>query len=178
MPLQRKVALFTWLGGGNPAQIPEVEAYFRACMAEILQTSKQVLKDWLEIMQDHKVSTNSRKHLRNCCKEPMAGILDQKILPSPMEARWHLLFCFVYCPANTLIIRPDKFLLPMAPEYIGYNEADEKAPRFRSLRPKIVETSSVTFKYEIDFSQIEVNDEIGAICISRPNQSNRKYDLR
>jgi valine--pyruvate aminotransferase len=61
-----------------------------------------------------------------------------------------------------------KILFPLIPEYIGYADQSAEAGSFVSIRPLIRETGNHEFKYFIDFESLEVSDEIGAICVSRP----------
>lgn len=78
-------------------------------------------------------------------------------------------------------------LLPLAPEYIGYNdvhinESTEKTGYFTSIKPHIEDmthtnaegmTEDGFFKYRVDFDALEKHPDllagnIGAICCSRP----------
>ena len=61
-----------------------------------------------------------------------------------------------------------KILLPLAPEYIGYADLGLCDGFFRSYQPIIEELGPDLFKYRVDFSQLEVEDDVAAICVSRP----------
>lgn len=74
-------------------------------------------------------------------------------------------------------ISTKSILLPLAPEYIGYNDVHIDGKHFIAIKPEIeeVEHEGETgfFKYKIDFEALEnlpalKNGEIGAICCSRP----------
>jgi len=60
-----------------------------------------------------------------------------------------------------------KICLPLAPEYIGYADLGLSDDFFVSTRPKI-EIDGDLFKYHIDFENLTIGDDIGAICVSRP----------
>ena len=61
-----------------------------------------------------------------------------------------------------------KILLPLAPEYIGYADAGLVDNLFVARRPQIDFLDAPFFKYRVDFDQLEITDDIGAICVSRP----------
>lgn len=61
-----------------------------------------------------------------------------------------------------------KICLPLAPEYIGYADLGLNDDFFVSTRPKIDYLDDNLFKYRIDFDQLEIGPDIGAICVSRP----------
>jgi valine--pyruvate aminotransferase len=64
--------------------------------------------------------------------------------------------------------REKKICLPMAPEYIGYADLGLTDGLFVSTRPRIELLEDRFFKYHIDFEKLQIDDGIGAICISRP----------
>jgi len=53
------------LGGGNPAQIPEMNAYFQTLLADMLA---------------HKGKPSCSPRWRRCCATPSAGRLNHRIL--------------------------------------------------------------------------------------------------
>jgi len=61
-----------------------------------------------------------------------------------------------------------KILFPLAPEYIGYCDVGLADDLFIAGRPEVEHVDEHIFKYHIDFDQINITDEIGAICVSRP----------
>ena len=61
-----------------------------------------------------------------------------------------------------------KVLFPLAPEYIGYADSALCEEMFVACKPRIEQLDNRLFKYHVDFNQLEVNDDIGLICVSRP----------
>jgi len=61
-----------------------------------------------------------------------------------------------------------QILLPMAPEYIGYCDVGVSENMFQASRPTIEYLDDRLFKYHVDFDAIDVNENIGAVCVSRP----------
>ncbi len=61
-----------------------------------------------------------------------------------------------------------RICLPLAPEYIGYADLGISEDFFISTRPKIERLEDNLFKYHVDFDELAIGPEIGAICVSRP----------
>lgn len=61
-----------------------------------------------------------------------------------------------------------QILLPLAPEYLGYADAGLDEGTFRSVRPVIEPLGEHRFKYRVDFDQLQLDAQVGAICVSRP----------
>ncbi len=58
--------------------------------------------------------------------------------------------------------------MPVTPEYVGYTDVGLADGLFRSLRPAIEELAPPFFKYRLNLAGLDVDDSIGAICVSRP----------
>lgn len=61
-----------------------------------------------------------------------------------------------------------KILLPLVPEYIGYANQGLGHDLFRAIRPTMEQLGDNSFKYRVDFDSLNIDEEIGAICVSRP----------
>jgi valine--pyruvate aminotransferase len=61
-----------------------------------------------------------------------------------------------------------KVLFPLAPEYIGYSDIGLSEDFFIANKPEIEFLDDHTFKYHINFDSLEITDEVGAMCVSRP----------
>lgn len=154
------------LGGGNPARIPEVEQFFRAQMNDVMQSDRfeKLVGCYAGPKGLNRFSSSLAAMLRKTYKWDIGP--ENIAVANGSQMVFTILFRLFSGRYGDGLHR--QILLPMTPEYIGYNEADEAAPRFRSVRPKIIETSKNTFKYKVNFSEIQLTDEIGAICLSRP----------
>ncbi|NQZ58603.1 MAG: valine--pyruvate transaminase [Lentisphaeraceae bacterium] len=64
--------------------------------------------------------------------------------------------------------RKQKILLPLTPEYIGYSDLGLDDDIFASYKPRIDLVDDHTFKYGVDFDALEIGDDVGAMCVSRP----------
>lgn len=56
----------------------------------------------------------------------------------------------------------------MAPEYIGYAEVGVTDDLFIAHKPEIETFPDRSFKYHPDFEKLQIDESIGAICVSRP----------
>jgi len=61
-----------------------------------------------------------------------------------------------------------KILLPLLPEYIGYEDLGITDDFFISFPPRIELLEDNLFKYHVDFDNISITDDVAAICVSRP----------
>jgi len=58
--------------------------------------------------------------------------------------------------------------LAVAPEYIGYEDLGLVACMLTALKPSIEELDNHLFKYHLDVDSLNITDDIGAVCVSRP----------
>ena len=61
-----------------------------------------------------------------------------------------------------------RVLLPLAPEYIGYSGLNMQDDLIVAHPAVLDELPDGVFKYRLDFEQLEVPADVGAICVSRP----------
>ena len=64
--------------------------------------------------------------------------------------------------------RRRKILLPLVPEYIGYANQSTGGPLFRAAKPRLELIGDHEFKYRVDFEHLEIDEEVAALCVSRP----------
>lgn len=157
------------LGGGNPAPIPAVESIFRESMQQLLRrpgSFEQCIGSY-DGPQGHAgfidalaAMLNSR-YAWNVTAENIA-------LTNGSQSAFSILFSLFAgtCPDGTF----RKILLPLTPEYIGYADIGFSPAQslFASLQPTIEYLPDRLFKYHLDFEQLAVGPEIGAVCVSRP----------
>ena len=155
------------LGGGNPAHIPEVQAFFRERMQHILDTPGEFAR----VVGDYDPPQGNMKFL-----EAIADLLNREYgwrltaenvaLTTGSQSAFFLLFNMFAGEFADAGAR--KILLPMAPEYIGYGDVGLTEGIFQTCRPTLEQLPGHTFKYHVDFDHLNVDDSIGAICVSRP----------
>lgn len=156
-----------FLGGGNPAKIPEVQRRLRARLAEI--STDHELSDRLVGNYAHpKGEIRFRQSLARLLHREYGWDIsaDNVALTAGSQSGFFSLF-------NLLAGEfPDgsqkRILLPLIPEYIGYADVGMRDDFFASKRPLIEELPDGFFKYHIDLGALHVTGSIGAICVSRP----------
>ncbi len=156
------------LGGGNPAHIPEVLAFFQDRMQRIAEKPAELA----QIVGNYDPPKGDKKFIA-----AMARLIRQEygwdvgpeniVLTAGSQAGFFLLF-------NTLAGEFDKglrkhILLPMAPEYIGYAEVGLMDDLFIAKKPDIETFDDHTFKYRLALDNLDIDGTIGAICVSRPS---------
>ncbi len=155
------------LGGGQPAQIPEINAIWHRRLQEILEEPGGLTR----------VLTSYDPPRGN------PAFLDAVALLFHKTFGWNLTSenIAVTCGGQTAFYflfnllagaMPDgtrrKILLPLVPEYIGYANQGIGGDLFRAVTPLIEKTGPHDFKYRVDFDHLEVTPDIAAICASRP----------
>jgi valine--pyruvate aminotransferase len=155
------------LGGGNPAHIPDVQLRFRRRMEEILDEPQ----GFETMIGNYDGSRGNAAFI-----EALAGMLREtfgwEIGPENIaltNGSQNAFFCLFNLFAGEM---PDgskkKILFPLTPEYIGYADAGLSDDFFTARRPAIEMLDDGLFKYHVDFDALEIGDDIGAICVSRP----------
>ena len=155
------------LGGGNPAQIPKAQQCFRSSMEKLLQNGAEFERaignydppggnrEFIEV-----VSTLLRSELGwDIGPENIA-------LTNGSQTAFFILFNIFAGAFEGRAGR--KILFPLAPEYIGYCDVGLENDLFVANKPHIKHIDDHVFKYYVNFDQIKMTDEIGAICVSRP----------
>jgi len=158
------------LGGGNPASIPEVELCLREEMERLLGDGGR-----FETMIGHYDSPRGNQRFI----EALASLFNEEFgwpveirniaITNGSQASFGILFNLFAGEFPDGSIK--KILLPMTPEYIGYGDVSlSDHPLFIANRPVIEDHvgDKLFFKYRVDFEKLVVNEEIGAICVSRP----------
>jgi valine--pyruvate aminotransferase len=156
------------LGGGNPSHIPGIEAYFRAQMLSIASDP-----DTFGAMVGNYDGPQGNEAFIHILADFFCELYGWPIraeniaITNGSQSSFGLLF-------NTLageMPRGDfkQVLLPLTPEYIGYADVGLGTQAlFTSRKPIIEYIDDTFFKYHVDFKKINIDDHIGAVCVSRP----------
>ncbi len=155
------------LGGGNPAHIPDVQDLFREKIRGILGNAER----FKTVIGNYDGPKGNEKFLVALAellnKEFSWNITSENIaLTNGSQSAFFLLFNMFAGKFSDG--KNKKILLPLAPEYIGYSDIGLTDNFFVSYKPEIEFIDNHTFKYHVDFKNISVTEEIGAICVSRP----------
>ena len=155
------------LGGGNPAHIDECNALWRERMTEILSNGHEFER----MIANYDTPQGKDDFLRD-----ISGFLKSEYgwdvgpeniaVTNGSQSAFFLLFNMLSggMPDGST----KKILFPLIPEYIGYADQGLEPDSFVSVPAKIEELPGNRFKYHIDFDSLEIAEDIGAVCVSRP----------
>ena len=155
------------LGGGNPAHIPEVQSLFRTRMEDILAQPgefERVVGNY-DTPQGAKVFIGALAELFKSEFDWKVGPENLALTNGSQNAFFSLFNLFAGGFSGGI---KKQILLPLAPEYIGYSEVGLEPEFFRSIKPEISLLPDRKFKYRVDFEHLKLDQEVGAVCFSRP----------
>ena len=155
------------MGGGNPALIPEVVDIFQNRLATIA-SSKDEVAQMLGIYQPPQGGALTIEALAAFLQRQYNWDItpDNIAVTSGGQTAFFLLFNML--GGTTSKGAHKRILLPLTPEYIGYANQSVTPDLFHARPPKVTYRDDGFFKYGIDFDQLTVGKDIGAICVSRP----------
>lgn len=154
------------LGGGNPAAIPEMLEYFRQTSEEMLQSGELIAS--MTNYDGPQGKNTFIKSLAALLKETYGWDITEKNITLTNGSQSGFFYLFNLLAGKQANGSSKKILLPLAPEYIGYADAGIDDDIFVSYHPEIELLDNRQFKYHVDFEQLEVDDSVAAICVSRP----------
>jgi len=155
------------MGGGNPGHVPGFQKVIQKRL-QFLAADKSSFQKLIGIYDPPQGEKDF--------VDVLAGLLSREYgwdvgpenicLTNGSQAGFFLLFNMFAgkCSGGT----SKKIRLPLAPEYIGYADLGTSDSFFISSRPKIELLEDNQFKYHVDFENINIGTETGAICVSRP----------
>jgi valine--pyruvate aminotransferase len=154
------------LGGGNPAAIPEVLAYLDQQAQQLLKTG-----ELLKAIANYDGPQGKDTFIR-----ALAGLLSRELgwpvgpehIALTNGSQTAFFYLFNLLAGEFADGRKKKVLFPLAPEYIGYGDSALDENHFIACKPDIRKLDDGLFKYYVNFEQLEVGDDIGLICVSRP----------
>jgi len=155
------------LGGGNPASIPEINRLWRRRLTEILAKDGD-----LEALVAQYDAPAGREGFRTA----MAAFLSRNfgwpvgpqniVITGGSQSGFFLLFNLLAGEFSGG--RRRHVLFPLAPEYVGYADQGLDPGQLVSHRPRVVEEEPPYFKYYVDFDDLSLGPEVGAVCAGRP----------
>ncbi|WP_415225236.1 valine--pyruvate transaminase [Psychromonas sp.] len=154
------------LGGGNPAAIPQIQTRLTQLMQALLNEGKLI--DTLANYDGPQGKNSFIEALVDLFNDIYDWQLTSENIMLTNGSQNAFFYLFNLLGGNFSDDKKKKILFPLAPEYIGYADASVSEDAFVAVRPKITELENGFFKYNIDFDALKVDQNIGAICVSRP----------
>ena len=155
------------MGGGNPSHIPEVQQLLHQRTQQILDNPKE-FQHLIGVYDPPQGEVAFLDNLARLLKRELGWNVSARniALSNGSQSGFFMLFNMFAGEYDDGLAR--KIQLPLAPEYIGYADAGLNRDFFTAAHPKIDYLDAHTFKYRVDFNEIEITEQTGAICVSRP----------
>lgn len=155
------------LGGGNPAAVPGMQSIWRERMRELLEEPDlfdAMLANY-DVPQGRPSFIDAVAHF---FRSKYGWPIDRRNI-AVLNGSQSALFAVLNMLGGTMPDgRKKKIVLPLMPEYIGYADQGIEDGLFRSFRPSIENSGPHAFKYHIDFGSFVLDEDVGAVLISRP----------
>lgn len=155
------------LGGGNPAHISEVQAVWRDRMTAILGNPDEFDR----MMTNYDPPIGNAKFIRALAallRAEFGWSVGPENIAITGGGQTAFFFLFNLLAGEFQGGKRKAILLPLVPEYIGYMNQGLSPGLFRAVEPRLEVLSGHRFKYHVDFDGIIVDDDVAAICVSRP----------
>ena len=153
------------MGGGNPAAIPAAIKVFKTVIGK-LQASGDLIKTLTNYDGPQGKDAFLETLVEFFQKQYSWKIERQNIaLTHGSQSAFFILFNSF---AGKSRGGQQKVLIPLVPEYIGYNDLGIEDLSITSQQAKIKLLDDGFFKYQVDFDRLEVDSSTGLICVSRP----------
>ncbi len=156
-----------FMGGGNPGRLPAVEQVFKQSMESILENSQQ-RHSLFGIYQSPQGEKEFRSEVAAFLNKQFGWNLSSRniALSNGSQSAFFMLYNML---GSTMTDGSKRAIhLPLAPEYLGYRDVGLTSSFFTATRPKIERLEEHLFKYHIDFSNLNIDDNTAAMCVSRP----------
>ena len=155
------------LGGGNPGRVPQIEARCAELLARLATDDNAIHR----LFGSYAGPAGEQRFiaaLAELLASEYGWAISERNIALTNGSQNAFFYLFNLFGGRWPDGSEKKVLLPLAPEYIGYGDVFVAGRHFIANRPSIEMRGDGLFKYHVDFETLEVGDDIGAICVSRP----------
>ncbi|TDG16037.1 valine--pyruvate transaminase [Seongchinamella unica] len=156
-----------FMGGGNPGRLPEMERIFQQRLETIMSDPAQ-RHSLFGIYQSPQGDREFRQRLAAFLNKHYGWPVGEHNIAISNGSQSAFFVLFNMLAGEMPDGRRRSIHLPLAPEYIGYADTGLSDHFFSATRPSIERLDQHLFKYHVDFSQLEVDSSVAALCVSRP----------
>ena len=155
------------MGGGNPGHLPEFQKLVKQRLRELAECDPSI-RDLAGIYDPPQGNLGFINHCAALLRNEYGWDVGPEniCLTNGSQTGFFILFNMfggTFADGDTKRIR-----LPLTPEYIGYTDQGLEEDLFISNKPRIDLLDGQMFKYRVDFENLDIGPETGAICVSRP----------
>ncbi|WP_387690040.1 valine--pyruvate transaminase [Photorhabdus sp. RM71S] len=154
------------LGGGNPAHIPEMDDYFQQLLTEMVASGQ--LTETLCNYDGPQGKDTLIRALAEMLREKLGWEIGTQNIALTNGSQSAFFYLFNLLAGRSEDGSTRKVLFPLAPEYIGYSDSGLDEGLFVANKPNIELLPEGQFKYRVDFDHLNITEDIGLICVSRP----------
>ena len=155
------------LGGGQPAQIPEINEIWKNRLAEISSDTESATR-LLSVYDPPQGNPAFIAAVANLLKDSFGWEVSPENICLTSGGQTAFFYLFNLLAGEMPDGSTRQIVFPLVPEYIGYAAQGLDPEMFRSVRPTIEHTADHEFKYHIDFDNLNVSSDTAALCVSRP----------
>ena len=156
-----------FMGGGNPARIPEMEVVFKTQYKRLSESSEQFYST-TGVYQSPQGELGFRRDIAAMLKSQFGWSLTEAniAISNGSQSAFYILFNLL---AGQMPDGSFKSIhLPLTPEYIGYNDLGLSEEFFTASKPDIELIGDHQFKYHVNFNELAIDNNTAALCVSRP----------
>ncbi|MEE4660376.1 MAG: valine--pyruvate transaminase [Halieaceae bacterium] len=156
-----------FMGGGNPARLPALEARFLEKLEAVLADPERRHR-LLGIYQSPRGDRGFRDALAGFLKREYGWAVGPEniAVSNGSQSAFFILYNLFAGQMSDGCQRT--IHLPLTPEYLGYADVGLSQRFFTATRPGIDRLPGQMFKYRVDFENLAVDEHTGALCVSRP----------
>ncbi|MEN9726007.1 MAG: Aspartate aminotransferase [Pseudomonadota bacterium] len=164
--VQRDPGAYLNLGGGNPARVPAMHAWFSERLATLARSA--ALDDAFAAYEDPQGPLFFREAVAGFLARHQGWPVDAShvLCTAGSQASFFMLFNLLAGPTREGVQR--RIVLPQCPEYIGYEGQGLAGDMLSAVEPRPVETTPRRFRYQMDFAALRADAHMAALCLSRP----------
>ncbi len=155
------------MGGGNPGQIPAFQELLKERMRELAACDPSI-RELASIYDPPQGNIGFINHCAALLKNEYGWDVGPENICLTNGSQTGFFILFNMFGGSFEDGTKKNIRLPLTPEYIGYTDLGLENELFVSTRPKIDYLDERMFKYRVDFDRLEIGDETGAVCVSRP----------
>jgi valine--pyruvate aminotransferase len=155
------------MGGGNPGRVPAMEAVFQQRLAAVMRDPQQRHR-LFGLYQAPQGDLGFRQSLAELLASEFGWKLGAGNIAVSNGSQSAFFTLFNLFAGDMPDGSRRRIHLPLTPEYLGYADSGLSEPFFSATRPEIELLEDRLFKYRVDFSRLELDESVAALCVSRP----------
>ncbi len=156
-----------FMGGGNPARLEYLDQVFAKRLHDIANDDDK-RHSLLGIYQSPQGEKKFRQQVAALLSDQLGWAItsDNIAISNGSQSAFFVLYNMF---AGKMPDGSQRTIhLPLAPEYIGYGGIGLSEDFFSATKPKIELLDDNQFKYRVDFNELNIDDSVAALCVSRP----------